>query len=168
MSWFGFWSAVVRRRPRPFALRVDEPGPRIVAAVTTTFAPAAGIPSVLGDGAGNTVTVSRDAAGTVLRNGAAVAVSGGNPTVANTGLIQVFGQGGKDTSSPDEARGAPSAANSLGGAGNDALTGRSGNDRRYGQAGHDTLLGGSGDDVLNDSPGQDVLNAVPGNDTVIQ
>ena len=76
----------------------------------------------------NTITVSRDAAGTILVNGGAVAVQGGTPTVANTTLIQVFGQGGNDTITLDEANGALPAANLFGGAGNDTLTGGSGND----------------------------------------
>lgn len=60
---------------------------------------------MLGDSAHSTITVSRDAAVTVLGNGKAVAVSGGDGTVADTALIQAFGNGGNDTRSPDEARG---------------------------------------------------------------
>jgi hypothetical protein len=41
--------------------------------------------------------LSRDAAGKILVNGGAVPVLGGTPTVANTSLMQVFGQGGNDT-----------------------------------------------------------------------
>jgi len=40
--------------------------------------------------------VSRNAAGTLLVNNGAVAVSGGTPTVANTVLIQIFGRAGND------------------------------------------------------------------------
>ena len=47
-----------------------------------------GFLSVFGDGADNTITVSRDAAGNILVNGGAVAVTGGTPTVANTALIR--------------------------------------------------------------------------------
>ena len=50
----------------------------------------------------NTITASRDAAGTILVNGGAVPIFGGTPTVANTSLIQVFGQGGNDTITLDE------------------------------------------------------------------
>ena len=39
----------------------------------------------------------------LLVNGGAVAVTGGTPTVANTSLIQVFGQGGNDAITLDEA-----------------------------------------------------------------
>ena len=59
---------------RPFALRVDELGQRIVPAVTATFRRRAGILSVFGDAQDNTITVSRDAAGKILVNGGAVAV----------------------------------------------------------------------------------------------
>ena len=66
-------------------------------AVTAVFAPATGVLSVYGDSAANTIEVSRNAAGGLLVNGGAVAVVGGAPTVANTGLIQVFGLSGDDT-----------------------------------------------------------------------
>ena len=48
------------------------------AAVTATFAN--GTLSVFGDGANNTITISRDAAGRILVNGGAVAVRGGTAT----------------------------------------------------------------------------------------
>ena len=67
-------------------------------------------------------------------------------TVANTSLIQVFGQGGNDTITLNEANGALPAANLFGGAGNDTLTGGSGGDMLFGQAGNDTLLGKGGAD----------------------
>ena len=60
----------------------------------------------VGDSLDNTMTISRNAAGDILVNGGAVAVSGGTPTVANTSLIQIFGQGGNDTLSLNEANGA--------------------------------------------------------------
>ena len=62
--------------------------------------------SVFGDAAKNTVTVSRNAAGTLLVNGGAVAVTGGPATVANTAEIEVFGQGGDDVITLDESNGA--------------------------------------------------------------
>src|SRR5829696_9937105 len=64
-------------------------------AVTGSFG--SGIVSVFGDALNNNLTVSRNAVGTILVNGGAVSVTGGTPTVANTSLIQVFGQGGDDT-----------------------------------------------------------------------
>ena len=61
-------------------------------AVTASFLPGAGTLSVFGDSLNNQITVSRNAAGQILVNGGAVAVLGGTPTVANTALVQVFGQ----------------------------------------------------------------------------
>ena len=116
------------------------------AAVTATFS--AGTLTVFGDSLNNTITVSRNAAGKILVNGGAVSVAGGTPTVANTTLIQVFGQGGNDTITLSEVNGALPAANLFGGAGNDVLTGGSGGDQLFGQAGNDTLLGKGGFDLL--------------------
>ena len=53
-------------------------------AIIASFNPGAGLLSVFGDGLGNSVKISRDAAGKILVNGGAVAIAGGNPTVANT------------------------------------------------------------------------------------
>src|SRR5206468_2745229 len=100
-----------------------------------SFTAGAGTLTVFGDAANNTITVSRNAAGTILVNGGAVQVVGGTPTVANTSLIQVFGQGGNDTVALDETNGALPAAFLFGGAGNDILTGGSGADQLFGQAG---------------------------------
>ena len=116
------------------------------AATTATFS--AGTLTVLGDSLNNNVAVSRNAAGTILVNGGAVAVAGGTPTVANTALIQVFGQGGGDVLTLSETNGALPAAHLFGGADNDTLTGGSGNDQLFGQAGNDTLLGRGGFDLL--------------------
>src|SRR5262245_37499587 len=99
-------------------------------AVTATFIPASGVLSELGDTLDNVITTSRDAAGTILVNGGAVAVQGGTATVANTALIQAFGQAGNDTLTLNEANGALPAANLFGGDGNDVVTGGSGNDRK--------------------------------------
>ena len=126
-------------------------------AITATFLPASSLLSVFGDSLDNTVTASRDAAGTVLVNGGAVAVTGGTPTVANTSLIQIFGQGGDDALALNEANGALPAANLFGGAGNDVLTGGSGNDQLFGQGDNDTLLGKGGADFLFGGDGNDVL-----------
>src|ERR687888_539231 len=63
---------------------------REVPAVVAMFSPAAGILTVFGDAADNTITVSRDAAGKILVNGGAVPVLGGTATVANMSLVQVF------------------------------------------------------------------------------
>src|ERR1700760_2024132 len=115
---------------------------------TSVFSPITGQLTVFGDAQGNTIVTSRDAAGRILVNGGAVTTVGGTPTVANTGLIQVFGQGGNDTISVDEANGAMPAVNLFGGDGNDTLKGGSGNDMLFGQAGNDTLIGGGGNGLL--------------------
>ena len=46
---------------------------------------------------------SRDAAGRILLNGGAVGITGGKPTVANTSLLEIFGQDGDDVITLDEA-----------------------------------------------------------------
>ena len=75
-------------------------------AITSTFDPTTGLLTTTGDDLANAITTSRNAAGTILINGGAVAVQGGTPTVANTALMQVFGQGDNDTITLDEANGA--------------------------------------------------------------
>jgi Ca2+-binding RTX toxin-like protein len=135
-------------------------------AIKASFSHSAGLLTELGDSLDNTIITSRDAAGQILVNGGAVAVDGGPATVANTGLIQVFGQGGNDTISLDEANGALPAANLFGGAGNDVLTGGSGADELFGGAGNDILNGKGGDDLLFGGAGNDVLTGGTGNDQV--
>src|SRR6188508_21961 len=134
------------------------------AAVTSTFTN--GTLSVSGDNLDNNVALSRNAAGQILVNGGAVAVQGGTPTVANTSLMQVFGQGGNDTITLNEASGALPAANLFGGAGNDVLTGGSGNDQIFGQAGNDVLLGKGGFDLLFGGANNDTLTGGDGDDQV--
>src|SRR6186713_3548874 len=124
-------------------------------AVTSTFNP--GQMSVIGDSLDNNVALSRNAAGAILVNGGAVATVGGTPTVANTTLIQAFGQAGDDDISLSEINGALPDANLFGGAGNDRLTGGSGNDQLFGQDGNDTLLGKGGFDLLFGGQGNDTL-----------
>src|ERR1700730_9230259 len=135
-------------------------------ATQATFSQGAGVLSVIDDNIGNTIVTSRDAAGNILVNGGAVAITGDHPTVANTGIIQVFGQGGNDTIALDEATGALPAAQLFGGAGNDTLIGGSGNDELFGGSGNDTLLGKGGDDLLFGGDGNDTLTGGAGNDQV--
>jgi Ca2+-binding RTX toxin-like protein len=116
------------------------------AAVTASFS--AGTLTVFGDSLDNNITISRNAAGTILVNGGAVNVTGGVATVANTVKIQVFGQGGNDVVTLNQASGALPAASLFGGTGNDTLDGGAGNDQLFGQAGNDTLLGRGGFDLL--------------------
>jgi hypothetical protein len=80
-------------------------------AITASFDPSAGVLSEFGDNLDNTITTSRDAAGTILVNGGAVPILGGTPTVANTSLISVFGLGGSDTIALDQSNGALPRAN---------------------------------------------------------
>src|SRR5215213_9724173 len=115
------------------------------AATTATFS--SGTLSVSGDSLNNSVTVSRDAAGKILVNGGAVAVSGGTPTVANTSLIQAFGLSGSDVITLNEANGALPRANLFGGADNDTLTGGDGDDQAFGQSGNDRMVWNPGDDT---------------------
>src|SRR3954468_18317110 len=117
-------------------------------AVKATFSPGAGVLSEFGDATNDTIVTSRDAAGQILVNGGAVPIVGGAATVANTALIQVFGQGGNDTITLNESNGALPAAQLFGGGGNDMLTGGSGGDLLFGQSGNDTLLGKGGNDLL--------------------
>src|SRR5258707_14005715 len=90
-------------------------------ATKATFSQGAGVLSVFDDNIGHTIVTSRDAAGNILVNGGTVAVAGGRPTVANTGIIQAVGQGGNDTISLDETNGALPAAQLFGGGRNDTL-----------------------------------------------
>ncbi|MBR0670469.1 beta strand repeat-containing protein [Neoroseomonas soli] len=135
-------------------------------AVIATFTPAAGTLAAFGDALSNTITISRNAAGALLVNSGAVAVLGGSPTVANTSLIQVFGQGGNDTITLNESNGALPRANLFGGNGNDVLTGGSGNDQLFGQSDNDVLFGKGGNDLLFGGSGNDVLTGGDGNDSV--
>src|SRR5256885_15063424 len=79
-------------------------------AIKASFSSGAGLLSVFGDNLDNSIIASRDAAGSIFINAGAVSVTGGHPTVANTVMIQVFGQGGNDTISLDESNGALPAA----------------------------------------------------------
>src|SRR5688572_19452306 len=126
-------------------------------AVTASFIANTGILSVFGDSLGNTIAISRNAAGTILVNGGAVKVTGGTPTVANTARMKVFGLTDNDELTLDESVGALPGADLFGGAGNDKLTGGSGADMLFGQSGHDILLGKGGNDFLFGGADNDIL-----------
>src|SRR4051794_6365965 len=90
-----------RRRPSRRALPVGLAGlemldRRSLPAVTATFSAAQAALTVIGDARDNTITIGRDAAGTILVNGGAVTVGGAKATVADAKLIQVFGLAGND------------------------------------------------------------------------
>jgi Ca2+-binding RTX toxin-like protein len=135
-------------------------------AIKATFFPSAKLLSEVGDGVDNAIVTSRDAAGQLFVNGGAVPIAGGQATVANTALTQVFGQGGNDTIALDESNGALPAAQLFGGAGNDTLTGGSGDDQLFGGAGNDTLFGKGGNDLLFGGAGNDTLIGGSGDDQV--
>jgi Ca2+-binding RTX toxin-like protein len=133
-------------------------------AIKAKFFPTPGSLSVFDDNGDDTITISRDADGKIFVNGDAVSVEGGQPTVANTTVIEVFGRAGDDTITLDETNGPLPAAHLFGGAGNDVLTGGSGNDQLFGGAGNDALLGKGGDDLLFGGAGDDVLTGGTGRD----
>ncbi|HUI94912.1 MAG TPA: calcium-binding protein [Xanthobacteraceae bacterium] len=133
-------------------------------ATKATFLPATGQLSVTGDKHASNITISRDAAGKILVNGGAVPIDGGQPTVANTTEIDVFGQDGNDTIALDESNGALPAAQLFGGNGNDTLIGGSGNDLLFGGAGNDVLQGKGGNDLLFGGVGNDTLIGGSGDD----
>ncbi len=135
-------------------------------AISANFSPARGLLTAFGSSGKDTIKFSRDAAGDILTDDGTVPVLGGTPTVANTSLIEAFGQAGNDTISLDESNGALPAAQLFGGDGNDTISGGSGNDLLFGQSGNDTLLGEGGNDQLFGGDGNDVLTGGPGNDQV--
>jgi Ca2+-binding RTX toxin-like protein len=139
---------------------------RELMAVTASFLPSAGTLSVFGDNLSNNIEISRDAAGVLRVNGGAVVVKGGTPTVANTTLVQVFGQGGSDNITMNEASGALPRANIFGGTGNDTLIGGSGADMLFGQSDDDNLQGKGGNDSLFGGANADVLNGGDADDQV--
>lgn len=151
--------------------------------ITGSFNPSTGILTIMGDSQPNTITVSRNAAGAILVNGGALAISGGTPTVANTTLIRILGREGADQLTLNEANGALPKAEMFGeagddtltggsggdvlegGPGNDTLLGKGGTDRLFGGAGNDTLMGGDADDQVSGDEDNDRLIWNPGDDT---
>src|SRR5437762_628596 len=108
-----------------------------------------GAPTTTGDATVNTVTISRDAAGTILVNNGEVPIVGDTPTVANTGHIDVSGgQFNSNVITLDETNGPLPDAKLVGGSGNDTLIGGSGNDVLIGRLGFDVLDGGAGNDTF--------------------
>jgi hypothetical protein len=151
-----------------FRPQLEALAARVMPAITATFSAAGAELRVVGDALDNTVVVSRDAAGTILVNGGAVEVQGGQPTVANTRMIMILGGSGDDTLSLDETDGALPAASIFGDDGNDVLTGGSGNDLIVGDSGNDTAFLGAGDDtfVWNTGDGSDTVEGQGGRDTL--
>ena len=102
-------------------------------AISSSFDITTGVLATTGDSLNNVITATRDAAGTILINGGAVPIVGDKATVANTALIEVFGQDGNDTIALNETNGALPPAQLFGGDGNDVMTGGSGTDFLFGQ-----------------------------------
>jgi Ca2+-binding RTX toxin-like protein len=145
---------------------------------SAVFNAASGILTVIGDDLDNTISVGRDAAGTILVNGGAIPITGGAATVTNVVLIEVFGRGGNDHLTVDTSGGLLPPTHLFGEAGNDTLTGGIGSDVLVGGSGQDLLIGGRGDDQLygdadndtfiwNPGDGNDVIEGGPGDDTLV-
>src|SRR6266545_2237238 len=78
-----------------FVPNLEALADRIVPTVTAILRGGA-LLSVVGDALDNTITISRDAAGTIRVNNGQVPILGGTPTVANTALIIMNGLAGND------------------------------------------------------------------------
>jgi len=159
-----------RKQPkhRRFVPALESLGDRILPAVTA-IVPAPGLLLVQGDEFDNTITISRDAAGTILVNNGQVPIDGGTPTVANTAQITVLGLGGNDRLELDEANGALPRAVMAGAQGNDTLIGGSGTDLIVGGPGNDVALLGAGDDtfIWNPGDGSDTVEGQAGHDKML-
>jgi Ca2+-binding RTX toxin-like protein len=131
-----------------------------------------GAPTTTGAASINTVTISRDSAGTILVNNGDVPIVGDTPTVANTRLIDVFGgRLNSNVISLDETNGALPQAKLVGGFNSDTLIGGSGDDVLIGGSGNDVLIGGPGNDTFQVSAGvgsfgHQVIEGGAGNDTL--
>ena len=160
----------VRKPPRA-RLALEALDERILLSVTASFSAApgvfTGVLTVMGDAQDNNITVSRNAAGSIVVNGdgTVVTVQGGTPTVANTQLIQIFGQDGNDTLNAGFGNDFIQIQ-MFGQGGNDTLNGGDGRDFLDGGAGNDTLFGVRGDDrlVWNAGGGSDTMDGGAGND----
>ncbi len=129
------------------------------------FDPGTGVLTIVGTAQPNLIIVSRDVAGVIRINNGVVSITGGVPTVANTTLIQIFGQAGNDQLALDEANGPLPPAHLFGEAGNDTLTGGSGADVLNGGTGDDTLFGRGGADSLIGGDNNDTVTGGDGDDT---
>src|SRR5262245_52011872 len=109
-----------------------------------------GILKASGDTLDNSITFSRDQAGTLSVNGDEVPIKGTTPTTGNTNEIQAQGSGGDDTITIDETNGAMPSATLSGGTGDDTLIGGSADDHLSGGTGLDTFIWnpGGGNDVI--------------------
>ena len=154
------------RRPgrRTCRIQPEQLEARIHPSVNAVFS--AGVLTITGDNLDNSIEISRNAAGVLLVNNGAVAVTGGTPSVANVRQITAFGFRGNDTITLNEANGALPKASLFGGTGNDVLIGGSGTDMIFGQSGNDTVIGKGGVDLLFGGADNDSLTGGDGNDQV--
>jgi Ca2+-binding RTX toxin-like protein len=149
------------------SLRQDENTIRVAVNPPTISAVfAGGILTITGDDNDNSLTASRDVAGTILVNGGTVPVTGGIPTFTNTSLIRIFGLKGNDVLLVDDGNGPMPPANLFGGEGDDTLTGSANDDLLDGGPGNDTLIGRGGNDQLFGGPGNDILIGGTGADVM--
>lgn len=130
--------------------------------ITSVFSPVTGQLTIFGDSANNGLVIGRDKSGRILINNGHVKPLGGDPTIANTNEIDIFGQSGDDTITVDECHGPMPAVHIFGGDGNDRITGGSGADLLFGQAGNDVIKGGGGNDLLFGGIGNDTLDGGSG------
>lgn len=160
------------------AMGLESLGLRITPAINAFFNPGSGILNVIGDNLDNTIIVSRNASGRLIVNGGAVSIFGGQATVISIQRINVFGFGGNDFLSLNEALGPMPASVMFGGLGNDTLSGGSGvdglfgddgDDSIHGKAGNDGLFGGAGDDTFqwDLGDGSDVVEGRGGSDRLL-
>jgi Ca2+-binding RTX toxin-like protein len=136
-------------------------------AITATFN--SGILTITGDDAQNAITVSRDAAGTLLVNGGAVPITGSPATVSNTTLINLNALGDLDTIHFDDTNGPLPATITNGGLAADLVIGGAENDTVLGGDGDDTALMGGADDTFIWNPGDDndIIEGQSGTDTLL-
>src|SRR5262245_40907608 len=149
-----------------FVPNLEALADRIVPAITAILR--GPLLAVAGDALDNTITVSRDADGTILVNNGQVPVLLGTPTVANTTAIILNGLAGNDHLALDETNGALPRAIIAGGDGDDVLTGGSGDDLIRGNAGNDAAFLGAGDDTFlwNPGDGSDTVEGQGGSDSM--
>ncbi|HWB02831.1 MAG TPA: hypothetical protein VG796_07375 [Verrucomicrobiales bacterium] len=150
-------------RQRMF-FRLKPPPPDVI---TGAYNAGSGALTINGGNHDNAITLSRDAAGNLLVNGGAVAITGGPATVANTIVVDIFGKEGNDTLTIDDTSGPLPATRLFGEDGNDILTGGDGADTLNGGPGNDILLGKGGADTLSGGDGDDTLTGGDGDDQVI-
>lgn len=97
------------------------------------------------------------------RHGEVITLRTQDDTLFDSGLSQVFGNGGADRLTAAS----PLAAWLYGGQGNDTLRGHHNDDLLAGNAGADRLFGRGGDDTLNGGHGSDVLRGGLGDDRLV-